>query len=175
MGERMIESMIFYAFAVLTIGFSLSVILLRNPISSALSLVSSFFCVSALFILAHATFLGIVQILIYAGAILVLFLYVLMLLNLQDENWIFNKHWTFAKVLQALSMVGVMTYISLRLLHIEPMVASSEMPTEFGSIESIGKILLGEQVLAFEWISVLLFIGILGVIAICSKKTKEAK
>lgn len=166
------ESGIFYFFSALTVLFSLNVIFLKNPISSALSLVASFFCVSALFIMMHATFLGIIQVLIYAGAILVLFLYVLMLINLQDENWIFDRTWDFKNIFQSLSIVALMSVLTLVYLEI-PEMQVPEVDPSFGTIESIGKVLLSDHVLAFEWISLLLYVGILGVIAVSSKKKER--
>lgn len=162
------ETYLFYVFSFLTIGFSLMVVFARNPITSALSLVASFFCVSAIFILMHASFLGVMQILIYAGAILVLFLFVLMLLNLQDENWIFSHAWNYRHLLQASSLTILLAFIVLRVLHIEPM-DSSELDASFGGIKDVAEELLGRHFLAFEWVSVLLFAGILGVIGIASK------
>lgn len=174
----MMETYLLYIFSALTVAFSLAVIFMKNPVSSALSLVASFFCVSALFILMHATFLGVVQVLIYAGAILVLFLFVLMLLNLQEENWIFTHAWDWKRSLQALSIVGILVYLIFsKVIDIPAITTAVELDESFGNISSVGEELLGKYVLAFEWVSVLLFAGILGVIGIASKKapTSESK
>src|SRR5580765_585741 len=84
---------LFWIFAVLTVIFAAAVILNRNPVASALSLVVSFLGLAALFMSLDAFFIGIIQVLVYAGAIMVLFLFIIMLLDLRAEklrkiNWI---------------------------------------------------------------------------------------
>src|ERR1051325_5728610 len=84
---------LFWIFAVLTVIFGGAVVLNRNPVASALSLVVSFLGLSALFMSLDAFFVGIIQVLVYAGAVMVLFLYIIMLLDLPAEeqvriNWL---------------------------------------------------------------------------------------
>jgi len=78
-------SFLFWIFAVLMLGGAIAVICFRNPVSSALSMVASFFGIAGLFIGLDAYFTGIIQILVYAGAIMVLFIFIIMLLDLKDE------------------------------------------------------------------------------------------
>src|SRR6187455_155136 len=77
---------LFWIFAVLTVIFGVAVVLNRNPIASALSLVISFLGLSALFMSLDAFFIGIIQVLVYAGAVMVLFLFIIMLLDLRTET-----------------------------------------------------------------------------------------
>src|SRR6266511_2207199 len=77
---------LFWIFAVLTVIFGAAVVLNRNPVASALSLVLSFLGLSALFMSLDAFFIGIIQILVYAGAVMVLFLFIIMLLDLRAEE-----------------------------------------------------------------------------------------
>src|ERR1700720_789000 len=84
---------LFWAFALMTLIFGAAVVINRNPVASALSLVVSFLGLSALFMSLDAYFVGIIQVLVYAGAVMVLFLFIIMLLNLQAEerrriNWL---------------------------------------------------------------------------------------
>lgn len=79
------QLVLFWVFAVLMLLFGAGVVLFRNPVSSALSLVMSFIALAALFITLDAFFIGVVQVLVYAGAVMVLFLFIIMLLNLRDE------------------------------------------------------------------------------------------
>ena len=169
----MTPAIFFYAFSALAIAFSLMVILLKNPIASGLSLVASFFCVSAIFVLSNATFLGVIQILIYAGAILVLFLYVLMLLNLQDESWVFKSSWNRTQALYAALVVislGAVLYYGVSV----PTRELAPLPEGFGSIRSVGVALIGKAALPFEWVSVVLLAGIFGVIALTPRKEEDA-
>src|SRR5213593_3669957 len=77
---------LFWVFAVLTLMFGAAVVVNRNPVASALSLVVSFLGLSALFMSLDAFFVGIIQVLVYAGAVMVLFLFIIMLLNLRAEE-----------------------------------------------------------------------------------------
>ena len=77
---------LFYIFAIMTLGFGLLVVVLRNPVASALSLVMSFVGLAALFVSLDAYFIGIIQILVYAGAVMVLFLFIVMLLDIKAEE-----------------------------------------------------------------------------------------
>src|SRR5689334_20714627 len=81
-----VEAIFFWIFSIGMIGSGLGVILNRNPVASALCLVSTFIFLSALFVLLHAFFLAAVQILVYAGAVMVLFLFIIMLLDLKAEQ-----------------------------------------------------------------------------------------
>src|ERR1700747_2353708 len=84
---------LFWIFALLTVIFGAAVILNRNPVASALSLVVSFLGLAALFVSLNAYFIGVIQVLVYAGAVMVLFLFIIMLLDLRAEerlriNWV---------------------------------------------------------------------------------------
>ena len=77
---------LFWIFTALMLAFGISVVLNRDPVASALSLVASFLCLSALFVGLDAFFIGVIQILVYAGAVMVLFLFIIMLLDLKAEK-----------------------------------------------------------------------------------------
>lgn len=77
---------LFYVFAFLMLLFGVGVVAMRNPVSSALCLVMSFVALAALFVTLDAFFIGVIQVLVYAGAVMVLFLFIIMLLNLRDEQ-----------------------------------------------------------------------------------------
>src|SRR5207248_7578276 len=79
-------SFLFWTFALVMIGFGAAVVINRNPIASALSLVVSFLGLSVLFVLLNAFFIGVIQVLVYAGAVMVLFLFIIMLLDLRAEK-----------------------------------------------------------------------------------------
>src|SRR5213596_538725 len=87
------SSFLFWIFALLTLIFGAAVVINRNPVASALSLVVSFLGLAALFMSLNAYFIGIIQVLVYAGAVMVLFLFIIMLLNIRAEerrriNWV---------------------------------------------------------------------------------------
>ena len=81
-----IQQIIFWTLSILTLGLAVGVIMSRNPINSVLFLILTFFCISAHYVLMNAQFLAIVNIIVYAGAIMVLFLFVIMLMNLNSDT-----------------------------------------------------------------------------------------
>src|SRR5690242_10545501 len=82
----MIEFIVFFTFAAIAVIFAMVVILHRNPVVSVLSLVATFFALAVMYVLLEAPFLAVLQVIVYAGAIMVLFLFVIMLLNLQHRE-----------------------------------------------------------------------------------------
>ena len=102
---------IFYIFAALSILGGLGVLFLRNPIHCALSLVGTFFCLGAIYVMLNAEFVAVIQVLVYAGAIMVLFLFVLMLLSSKDIEQYANK-WPIGKILAGLLSLGIFVQIA---------------------------------------------------------------
>ncbi len=165
-------SMAFYFFGALAVLFSILVISLRNPITSALSLVVSFFAVSGVFVLLHAPFLAVIQILVYVGAILVLFLYVSMLLRLKSAEVSTSKQKIqryMGFVLAPLMLVWFLAAIDL------PRGEAPRLVKEFGSIASVGEVLLKPQFLLFEFVSVVLLVAIIGAVLLTTRTQKEAE
>ena len=101
------QSILFYFFAILMVGFGLGVVVNRNPVASALCLVVSFLGLAALFVTLDAFFIGIIQVLVYAGAVMVLFVFIIMLLDLKaEEKRKFNLPSLGAGILIALLVGG---------------------------------------------------------------------
>jgi NADH-quinone oxidoreductase subunit J len=98
-------SLLFYFFAFLTLGFGLLVVTARNPVTSALSLAASFVGLAALFISLDAYFIGTIQILVYAGAVMVLFLFIIMLLDIKAES---GKKLNLAAVVGGIVLAAVL-------------------------------------------------------------------
>jgi NADH-quinone oxidoreductase subunit J len=167
-----LPAILFYVFSSIAVIFALMVILLRNPVTSALSLVASFFGVSGVFILLRAPFLGVIQILIYAGAILVLFLYVTMLLNIRGISADVKRPLYLR--LGSISLAGLIFVLLLGfvtpILNGRPDVANES----FGSIEAVGAVLLGPNALLFELVSLILLVGMIGTVVLSRKEREEA-
>ena len=158
---------LFYVFAGLTIVLSLMVVLLKNPIASGFSLVASFCCVSVIFVLMHAPFMGMIQILVYTGAIMVLFLYVMMLLNLRhpDEPHGFRKYSKYVWILA----LPLFIWAGTALIEVPALTQHVHSDT-FGSITTVGELLLGKYVFAFEAASFVLLAAMIGVVVLTAKK-----
>ncbi len=100
------SSVLFFIFSAITLVFGVLVVVMRNPVASALSLVVSFTGVAALFISLDAYFIGILQILVYAGAVMVLFLFILMLLDIKAEE---GRHMSFGTAIAGMFLAAVFT------------------------------------------------------------------
>lgn len=103
-----IESVLFYSLSVVSIGSALLVVTRRSPVISALYLIVNFFCLAGLYLTLHAQFIAVIQIIVYAGAIMVLFVFVIMLLNLGDERRLIDGM-SYKKVVAVGLSAGLLT------------------------------------------------------------------
>jgi NADH-quinone oxidoreductase subunit J len=162
---------LFYVFAFLTLACGFLVVLnpfSTNPVTSAMFLVLTIASLAGLFVLLHAFFLAAVQILVYAGAVMVLFLFVIMLLDLPAEE--LRKVRTTGLVLGLISVGTIITLIFRSLLK-SPLGPESEPTLEGGTIP-LGQLLFTRYLLPFEIISVLLLVAMVGVILLSKKDLK---
>lgn len=166
-----IQEILFYVLAGLTVLSALLMVFSRNPIHSILYLIITFFCISGHYILLNAQFLAVVNVIVYAGAIMVLFLFVVMLMNLNTEKKSFG---TPAK----LTVAGLVCVLFIALT--VGVLTSNGTPTtgvematgEIGLIHNLGMLLYSEYVLPFELSSILFIAAMIGGV-ILSKKDKE--
>ena len=163
-----VEDVLFYVFAVLTLLCAILVVanpFSRNPVTSAMFLVLTIISMSGLFLLLHAFFLAAVQILVYAGAVIVLFIFVIMLLDLKEEQ---RRKIKFFGLAAGLVSVGIVVSIFVKsLASIKPAAAD---PTLEGETYALGKLLFTQYTLPFEIVSVLLLVAMIGVILLSKKK-----
>lgn len=163
-----LPDILFYVFAAMTLLFGILVIanpFSRNPVTSAMFLVLTIISMAGLFVLLHAFFLAAVQILVYAGAVIVLFLFVIMLLDLKAEE---RRKIKFFGVIAGLISVGAIVTIFFKNLSASGLNASA--PTIEGDTAALGKLLFTNYVLPFEIVSVLLLVAMIGVILLSKKK-----
>jgi NADH-quinone oxidoreductase subunit J len=166
---------IWYTFAilsVLTLFGALGTIMSKNPVHSVIYLIVTFFSISAHYILLNAQFLAAVNIIVYAGAIMVLFLFVIMFLNMREEaDEMKNTKTITAAVITALLMGGVLI-IFLRRAGKEP-VDKLNFSSQTGMVEVLGKSLYGEYILPFELISVLFLVAMAGAVMLAKREPGE--
>ena len=165
---------IFYIFAALSVFGALGVLFLKNPIHCALSLVGTFFCLGSIYVMLNAEFVAVIQVLIYAGAIMVLFLFVLMLLSSKDTEMSSNK-WTVGKILAGLLSLGIFVQIAYLFTGNELKLGTKgeypiEVVEEIGSIALIGRLLFTDYILSFEIIVILLLVAVIGAVVIAKRK-----
>lgn len=160
----------FWFFATLMLLFGLSVVLLRNPVSCAMSLVMSFICLAALYVTLDATFIGVIQVLVYAGAVMVLFLFIIMLLDLREEkSRRLNFGVTLGGVLVLAAFLSIMTQVILSNPAFAIQTPAIEGP-QLSDVKMIGMTLFHSFRLPFEVIGVLLLSATVGVVVL-SRRT----
>ena len=163
----------FYLFAAVLIFASLCVVLARNPLYNVLSLVVAIFSLSCLFVLLEAFFVGMILLLVYAGAVLVFFLFVVMCLNLNNVVLTSVQQNRFR--LLGIT-VGLMFASSFCLATKSFIKAQTMDPTSIrGTIEVIGKILFTDYLLPFELTSFLLLIAIFGIVSLAQGALSTGK
>lgn len=161
----------FYLFAALTLLCGALVVLnpfSRNPVTSAMFLVLTMVFLSGLFVLLRAYFLAAVQILVYAGAVMVLFLFVIMLLDLKTEEQ--RKIKVFSAGLGTAAVAGLFALIGLSIWSGSP--AGGGIPRAEGNTFELGQLLFTNYLLPFEIVSVLLLVAMVGVILLSKKDLK---
>ncbi len=166
-------NLLFYLFAFLALLFGVLVVanpFSRNPVTSAMFLVLTMICISGLFVLLHAWFLAAVQIRVYAGAVMVLFLFVIMLLNLQEEE---RRKLNLFGTVTGLASVGGLLAILWSALSSGSLPAAAASGAE-GSTRALGSLLFtqGQFLLPFEVLSLLLLVAMMGAILLSKKELK---
>ena len=158
--------LLFFFFAAVAVGAAINVLVQKHVLYSALSLILMLTAVSVLFILLRADFLAVIQVIVYAGAIMVLFTFVIMLLNLPpDEDGTDRLRW--------LKFVGIplglflLFLIIATLWNVEP--AQTSTPPLVGSPQAIGKSLFNDYLLPFEMTSLLILIALIGAVVFAKK------
>lgn len=161
------EQILFFMVAFCAVASAVYFVFARNPLYAILSLIVTMFSIAGMYILLNAQFLGIVQIIVYAGAIMVLFLYILMMLNLRKEDES-KKHnlMKFIGIFSAgLLLIGLLG--AYRGLKFSP--ATANVDSTVGLTKNLGKLLFNEYVLPFELASILILAGIVGAVLIGKK------
>jgi NADH-quinone oxidoreductase subunit J len=163
---------LFWIFAVLTVIFGAAVVLNRNPVASALSLVVSFLALAALFVSLDAFFIGIIQVLVYAGAIMVLFLFIIMLLDLRAEelrkiNWIASTGGVVVALALTVQIFSVVGSFQIAKQPFPPLVRSTS-----DDVHRIGLLLFGNYNLPFQIIGIIILVATIGVVMLSRRETR---
>jgi NADH-quinone oxidoreductase subunit J len=162
----------FWFFSALMLIFGAAVILNRNPVASALSLVVSFLGLAALFMTLDAFFIGIIQVLVYAGAVMVLFLFIIMLLDLRAEE---RRRMNYVAVAGG-AAVAVVFFGQLYLVIGQLRQAKLPFPAlsahRADDVRSVGLLLFGNYNLPFQIIAVLILVATIGVIVLSKRELR---
>ncbi|MCZ6635438.1 MAG: NADH-quinone oxidoreductase subunit J [bacterium] len=167
------ETVFFFIFGGIAVVAALLVVLFRNPVYSALSLVATFFCLAGLFVLLDAHFLAAVQIIIYAGAIMVLFLFVIMLLNLGHSDALEPATGRFRQgcvIVLGVLLVGQLARVATHHL------GAGSNPEEAlltDNVPYIGELLYTDFLFPFEVASMILLVALIGVVVLVKRETGQ--
>ncbi len=162
------ELVLFWVFAIPLMASAAGVIAARSPVHAAMSLVSAFFWLAGIYVLLTAHLLAFVQIIVYAGAIMVLFLFVVMLLSLTDAELGLEKI-TALKVVGIVATAGILALLVTAVLQGSP-TGLKPVAADFGTVRAVGKILFTQYLLPFEATSVLLLVAIVGAVVVAKEK-----
>lgn len=170
-----IPQLIFLFIAALAVVAALNVIFQRNPLYSALALIVTMCALAGNFLLLQAQFVAVMQVIVYAGAIMVLFVFVIMLLNIRSEEARRDRV-KYLRMVAPLLLIGVIAECSLILkgLNNPPAKAiAADGSQAFGTIESIGQGLFSTYLFPFEATSVLILMAMVGAMVLARKRTIE--
>ena len=170
------DALLFYTFAAVSVMGSLAVVLQKNPVYSVLALIGAFFGLAGLYVLLEAPFVAVVQIIIYAGAIMVLFLFVVMLLNVPRED---AAEWDRSHPLYRPMAVRIGAVLAV-LLALELGWALSRTAglsagvgddtQAVSSVAELGKVLFTDYMFAFEVTSILIIASMVGAVVLARKR-----
>jgi NADH-quinone oxidoreductase subunit J len=179
----MMELFVFLAAGAMVVGGALGVVFSKHPVHAALSLILTLFGVAVLFVAQEANFLAAVQVIVYAGAIVVLFLFVIMLLGVDNAENLSLEPFRIQRPIAAVVGVGVFGLITAAAIVsrtsnvavagtglTEP--GSGDVPLHDGNIKALARDLFSGHVLAFELTSVLLVIAVVGTVMLARKPRK---
>ena len=171
------ETILFYVLATVTLVSAFFVIFLRRPIHNVLFMILTMIGLATLFILLHAEFLAMVQIIVYAGAVMVLFLFVIMLLNLEEIDFPRETRplrWGFGVLLSLAFVVMMFPVFKSIVSNVSEPGAATDMTTaNISNLDLIAKELFTTYLLPFEIASFLLLAAIVGTVVIGRKLTKD--
>ena len=163
---------IFYFLAFLTLLSAMMVILSKNPIHSVLYLILTFFCLSGHYVLLNAQFVAVVNIIVYAGAIMVLFLFVIMFLNMRDDDEDTKTNLTKMAATIVGGTLGVIMVAVFRKSQIGTYNPYS-FDSQVGMIENLGQVLYNEYMLPFELASILFLVAMIGSVMLAKREAGD--
>jgi NADH-quinone oxidoreductase subunit J len=169
----MFETAIFYAFAAVLLVSGLAVITARNPVHGALALVLAFFTASAIWLLLRAEFLAIALVVVYVGAVMVLFLFVVMMLdiNLERVREGFWRNLPLALVVGGIMVLEMVAVLGRSTWGQNP----KQIPPGYSNTKELGRVLYTQYAFAFEVAAVILLVAIIAAIALTLRQRKDSR
>ena len=171
------QDIVFYTLAAVLLYAAISVITTRNPVYAALYLVLAFFTAAGIWLLLEAEFLAIALVLVYVGAVMVLFLFVVMMLdiNLDKLREGFWKALPIALPIGGLMAVEMVMIVGVKNFGVDQVAAPAPHPADYSNTAELGRVLYTDYLLPFELASVVLLVAIVAAIALTLRDRKESK
>jgi NADH-quinone oxidoreductase subunit J len=170
-------TILFYAFALVLLASAIGVIVSRNPVHSALSLVLCFATSAAIWLLVEAEFLAIVLVLVYVGAVMVLFLFVVMMLdiNVEEVRQGFTRYAWLGAVTAGVVVFEIVGVVAARRLGVDATQGAEPLPADYSNTTELGKLLYTKYVYPFELAALLLLVAIIAAIVLTMRHRKGLK
>jgi NADH-quinone oxidoreductase subunit J len=162
---------IFCVLAAITLSTAFLTIFSRNPIHSAIYLVICFFSIAGHYLLLNSQFLAIVHVIVYSGAIMILFLFTIMLMNLNEQDEVHKPRFTRLGAIVSFCLV-CLVLIKI-FIDSKPIVEYDYTGEDYQSIKVLGKVLLNEYMVPFEFASILLLVAMIGAVLLSKKEKLE--
>jgi NADH-quinone oxidoreductase subunit J len=164
----MVVELLFYAFAAVLIGAAVGLIVSRNPVHSALFLVLAFFTSAAIWLMLDAEFLALLLVVVYVGAVMVLFLFVVMMLdvNVEELRRGFTRYAPLGAVVAFIMVVEIINVVWVRKLGLELARAAPPLPADYSNTEALGQVLYTDYVYPFQIAAVILLVAIIAAIVL---------
>ena len=167
----MIPQILFFALAITAVAAALGLLIARNPVVSALWLVLNLFCIAGLYLTLNAEFIAVIQVIVYAGAIMVLFLFVIMLLNLAALPRLQHMDWRMAIAFAlGVGILAQLVYVVARGFDILPGEVAGGTAENTGSAEFLARELFTHFAMPFEVIGILLLVATIGAVLLARKR-----
>ncbi len=144
------------------------VVVSKSPVYAAMNLVAAFFFLAGIYVLLVAHLIAFMQILVYAGAVMVLFLFVIMLISLGDEHLV-KERYRAVQLLGAVGAIGLVAVLSWAFMDIHE-VANTHLDPAFGTVRAVGKLIFTQYLLPFEATSLLLLAAIVGAVVVAKER-----
>ena len=171
----MFETVVFYVFAVILLAAALRVITARNPVHGVLFLVLAFFTAAGIWLLLRAEFLAITLVIVYVGAVMVLFLFVVMMLdiNLERVREGFWRNLPLALVVGGIMVFEMVAVLLNRIYGTRPL--ATPVPADYSNTKELGRVLYTQYGYAFEIAAVILLVAIIAAIALTLRRRKDSR
>lgn len=172
-----IQQLVFYSFSLFAILAACMVIGSKNPVRAVLWLVFTFFCMAGIWMLLESEFLAIALVLVYVGAVMVLFLFVVMMLDIEAPKLKdpFVRHWPLGLFVSILMIGLILTIVGKQHFGLEAIPFPNAKPSDYSNVKAVGSLLYSDYLLPFEVAGVILLVAMIAAIGLTFRGARESR